>query len=225
MSNSRITTAFAAPFVVFMLWLMGVEFVTSLGRTEFLLAKPQFWIYPLQTVVCGALLIRYWKYYRLGAPKKVVFTLGIALLVLALWISPQALLGFAPRTEGFDPTVFPPGSPLYWATLGFRFLRLVVVVPLLEEVFWRGFLLRFLIREDVESVPFGTFSWASFGAVTLCFGLAHWGPDFPAALLTGALYNAVAIRTRSLSSCVLAHAVTNLLLGGYIMLTRQWGFW
>ena len=48
--------------------------------------------------------------------------------------------------------------------------------------------------------------------------------DWPAAILTGALYNLVAYRTRSLSSCVLAHAVTNALLGAYVLHTRQWGF-
>jgi len=208
-----------------MLWLMIAQGVAGLGRPEFLLSHPQYWIFPLQTLVCGALLIRYWGDYRLEAPKKVFFTLGIAVLVLGIWISPQALLGMPPRTEGFDPMVFPPGSPLYWSTLILRFARLVVVVPLLEEVFWRGFLLRSLIREDFESIPFGAFSWASFLGVAFCFGLADWWPDFPAALITGALYNWVAIRTRSLSSCVLAHATTNLLLGGYIMQTRQWGFW
>ena len=55
--------------------------------------------------------------------------------------------------------------------------------------------------------------------------LEHQPADYPAALLTGALFNWIAIRTRSLSSCILAHAITNLLLGFYIMATRQWGFW
>jgi membrane protease YdiL (CAAX protease family) len=55
--------------------------------------------------------------------------------------------------------------------------------------------------------------------------LSHASPDWPAAFVTGALYNLVAIRTRSLTACVVTHAVTNLLLGLWIMQTRQWGFW
>ena len=102
---------------------------------------------------------------------------------------------------------------------------LLVVVPLVEEIFWRGFLLRLLIDEDFERVPFGTFSWFSFSIVTLGFALSHSPADWPAALVTGALYNAVAYRTKSLSSCILTHAVTNLLLGLWIMKTGQWGFW
>ena len=217
--------AFVVPFVAFILFLAFSQWIGGLGRGEFVLDKPAYWVYPLQTLVCGGLLSFYWRYYRLGFPNQWAFTIGIAVLVFAIWISPQAVFGSSPRLDGFDPTVFASGSGLYWATLVFRFLRLVVVVPLVEEILWRGFLLRYLIREDFETVPFGTFSWLSFGVVTLGFALEHNRPDWVPALITGALYNWVAIRTRSLSSCILAHAVTNLLLGIFILKTGQWGFW
>ena len=208
-----------------MLFLCLADVIASMGRPEFFFSKPRYWIFPLQTVVCGALVVFFWRGYEFKRPRGGVFSLLIALLVLGLWVAPQELLGYPPRLNGFDPTVFTPGSPLYWGSLGMRFLRLAVVVPFVEEIFWRGFLLRYLIKEDFLSIPMGSFSWASFGGVALLFGLAHWGPDFVPALLTGALYNLIAIRTRSLSACVLAHSMTNLLLGFYIMATRQWGFW
>lgn len=217
--------AYCAPFVVFMLFLALTDLVAGLGRTEFFFAKPKYWIFPLQTLVCGALVIGFWRNYQLKFPKGGLFAVFIGLLVLGIWIAPQEILKFPPRLDGFDPTVFPSGSPQYWGTVVLRFLRLAVVVPFVEEIFWRGFLLRYLIKEDFESVPMGTFSWVSFGSVTVLFGFAHWGPDFVPALATGVLFNLVAIRTRSLSACILTHAVTNLLLGFYIMTTRQWGFW
>jgi len=239
--KNRSLTAYCAPFIVFMLFLGLVDLVTGLKRPEFFLSNPKYWVFPLQTLVCGGLLIAYWRHYKLQLPKKVALTLAIAILVLGLWILPQELMRILPhellgilpqklleflrRDDGFNPTIFSSAPLLYWTTVGLRFLRLVVVVPLLEEIFWRGFLLRYLIREDFEAVPFGSFSWTSFGGVTLMFGLAHWGPDFVPALACGALFNWIAIHTRSLSACVLAHAVTNLLLGFYIMTTRQWGFW
>jgi CAAX prenyl protease-like protein len=96
---------------------------------------------------------------------------------------------------------------------------------LIEEIFWRGFFLRYLIAEDFDRVAFGRFSWLSFTAVTLLFAFSHSKADWAAALCAGALYNLVAYRTRSLFSCVFAHALTNLLLGLWIMHTRQWGFW
>jgi CAAX prenyl protease-like protein len=86
-------------------------------------------------------------------------------------------------------------------------------------------LLRYLIAENFESIRFGTFSWLSFAVVTLAFGLSHDMPDWPAALVAGALYNVVAYRTKSLPACILAHALTNLALGCWIVATKQWGFW
>ncbi len=85
--------------------------------------------------------------------------------------------------------------------------------------------MRILIAEPFTGVPFGAFSWRSFAIVTAGFCLEHQPADWPAAILAGALYSLVAYRTRSLSSCVLAHTVTNLLLGLYVMRTGQWGFW
>ena len=74
-------------------------------------------------------------------------------------------------------------------------------------------------------MPLGSFSWLSCWAVVVAFTLSHSRPDWPAAFLTGILYNVVVYRTRSLSTCVLTHAVTNLALGIWIMQTKQWGFW
>ncbi len=226
--DPRSLWAYALPFGVFMGGLALVSLVQSFAPevdAPLWLADPKYWIYPLQTVLCGALLVYFWKRYTWGAHWHVVAGLLAGLLVLAVWISPQWLFGAAPRTEGFNPDTFSDSHALWWSSLSLRFLRLVIIVPLLEEIFWRGFLLRYLIKEDFTSVPFGTFSWFSFGVVTVMFGLAHWGADFVPALITGAIYNLLAIRTRSLASCVIAHAVTNLGLGIYIMQTRQWGFW
>jgi CAAX prenyl protease-like protein len=186
---------------------------------------PAYWVYPAQTLICGALLVWFWRDYELGAPRRVWFAIAIGLVVFALWIAPQQVLGFAPRLTGFDPEVFGKRSAPYWATVMLRFARLVVVVPLVEEIFWRGFLLRYLIQERFTTVAVGTFSWLSFLVVTVCFGFAHSPADWVAALICGALYNFVAYRTRSLASCVVAHGLTNLCLGLWIMQTRQWGFW
>jgi len=224
-SSSRASFAFCVPFFTFIGFLALSQLIARFGGRAFPLAQPQYWLYPVQTVVCAALLWRYRRYYRLEWPKRLPLTLGVGVVVLAIWISPQELFGAARRTDGFDPAVFPPGSALYWGTVVFRFLRLAAVVPFLEEIFWRGFLLRYLIRDDFESVPFGSFTGMSFGIVALCFALEHQWADFWPGLAAGALYNLLAIRSRSLGSCVLAHGVNNLLLGVYIMATGQWGFW
>ena len=195
------------------------------GQAFWMASAARYWVSPLQTIVCAVLLARGWRHYEFRRPMRVAFTLAVAALALALWISPQVLLGSAPRVDGFDPAFFGARGWPFILNTTLRVIRLVVIVPLLEEIFWRGFLLRFLIREPFESVPFGTFSWFSCSAVTVGFCLEHTRPDWPAAFVTGVLYNLIAYRTRSLSACVLAHAVTNLLLGVYIFVTGQWGFW
>ncbi len=205
--------------------LLTVEGLVRKTAGPFWLVAPQYWIYPLQTIVCGSLLFWFWDEYELKGPRRLWFASGVAVLVFVLWIGPQQFLGFAPRLAGFDPEVFNDQPALYWASLGGRFLRLVIVVPLIEEIFWRGFFLRYLINERFTAVAVGTFSWMSFAVVTAAFGFSHSRADWIVALITGALYNFVAYRTKSLASCVIAHAITNLLLGLWIMQTRQWGFW
>lgn len=192
---------------------------------SFWLRSPEYWIYPLQTVLCGGLLIWFWREYDFHRPARLLFVLLMGVLVFILWISPQQFFNFPPRKVGFDPDFFAGRPWLYWPTIGLRLVRLVVVVPLVEEIFWRGFLLRFLIDEHFESVPFGAFSWTSFVVVAALFGFSHSPEDWVAAFVTGAIYNVVAYRTKSLVSCVLTHAITNLLLGIWILQTRQWGFW
>ena len=205
--------------------LLGVTGAGNRPESVSWLSYPAYWTYPAQTVICGALLCWFWRDYELRTPHKVWFAFVIGLGVFALWIAPQQFFGFEPRRNGFDPDLFSAAPGLYWSTVVLRFVRLVIVVPLLEEVFWRGFLLRYLINERFTSVATGAFSWLSFVVVTLLFGFAHSRADWIAALICGALYNLVAYQTRSLASCVVAHATTNLLLGLWIMQTRQWGFW
>lgn len=182
-------------------------------------------VYPVQTIVCAGVIAMFWPRYKLEAPRGVWFAVAIGVLVFACWISPQVLFHWAPRLEGFNPDLFKASPAAYWTVLGFRLARVALVVPLLEEIFWRGFLLRYLIKEDFESVAFGAYSRVANIIVAVAFMLEHLPPDRLPALVAGFLYNFVAYRTKSLSSCVLAHALTNALLAGYILYTRQWGFW
>ena len=222
-----LTRAFTLPFAVFLIALALVEPVKwgFADSTSVLLRHPAFLVYPIQTLACLGILVFYWRRY----PWKPVCGLGWGVLAglgaLGIWLAPQLLLGQAPRTEGFNPELLKDQPALYTATIAFRFLRLVIVVPLLEEIFWRGFLMRYLAKERWTELPFGACNQMSFLVTAAAFALVHQVADMPAAFLTGLLFNAVAVKTRSLAACVIAHAVTNLALGIYIMRTGQWGFW
>ena len=205
--------------------LLAVNLALKKIGNLFWLSSAEYWIYPAQTISCGGLLIWFRREYDFGRPRHIILIALVGVIVFLLWISPQQFLGAPKRSTGFNPDIFQASAMAYWTATLLRFLRLVVVVPLVEEIFWRGFLLRFLIDENFDRVRFGTFSWLSFMVVTLAFSLSHSKADWPAALLTGMVYNGVAYRTKSLSSCILTHAITNLFLGLWIMKTKQWGFW
>lgn len=223
--------AYIGPFFIFLGFLLLSEMVGKpfAGRdVPWFLGEPRYWVFPLQTVVCGALLWRWWSFYPLSrstwSPRGILIGTVIGIVALVIWIAPQQFFGVAARTDGFDPNRLGEGAA-YWTNLVFRFARLVIIVPLVEEIFWRGFLLRYLINQDFTRVPIGAFSWLSFGVTTAGFMLEHGPADYPAAIITGVLFNVVAYTTRSLGACVLAHAVTNAILGVYVLRTGQWGFW
>jgi CAAX prenyl protease-like protein len=225
-SSSPKIKAYLGPFVIFMALLSAGEIVGHFGDglSAWALAEPKYWVYPLQTVLCGASLIWWWREYEFAWGRGWWLGVLIGVVTLGVWVAPQEILGAERRLGGFDLWFFGGGSAFKW-NAAVRVLRLVVVVPLLEEIFWRGFLLRHLTHDPFDQVPFGSRSWRAFACVAVLFAVAHWGPDFWPALITGVLYNCVAWWTRSLGACVIAHAVTNLLLGAYIFRTQQWGFW
>jgi len=218
--------AYSGPFFVFLAFFAVAALISSVfeGRAFWMFASPSYWVFPLQALVPGLLLIHYRKWYSDLRLRRISWSIAIGLLALAVWISPQWLFGHSRRLTGFDPGFFGPGTP-YVLNLSLRLIRAVVVVPIVEELFWRGFLLRFLVDSHFTSVAVGTRTWFSFFAVTLGFTLEHQPADYLGAALTGALYNLVAYRTGSLGSCILAHAITNLGLCLYVLTTHQWGFW
>jgi len=220
-------TAYLAPFFAFLGFLLLTEAVAKIGDgyAHWALAQPRYWVFPVQTFVCAVLL---WKVRKQVALRPVAgfgFATFIGLAALAIWISPQWLFHAPARTDGFRPDFFGAAGWPYWLNLTLRLIRMAIVVPLVEELFWRGFLLRRLVHHDFTSVPFGTFTWRSFLISSFAFCIEHQTSDWPAAILTGALFNLVAYRTHSLAACVLTHAVTNLALAIYILRTGQWGFW
>ncbi len=143
-------------------------------------------------------------------------------ITFLLWINVQVTLPLVGSPPGFDPTVFPNGELRLFVTAT-RVAGAVLVVPVMEELFWRSFLMRYMIRPDFQSVPIGAFSWASFLTTTALFGLEHH--FFIAGFLAGAIFSIVLYQTRSLALCILSHAVANLALAIYVIKTGNWYFW
>jgi CAAX prenyl protease-like protein len=129
-----------------------------------------------------------------------------------------------PATEaaGVSPfATYPVG--VAWTLFIFRVLGSSLCVPVMEELFWRGFLMRWLIREDFTSVPMGTYQPVSFWITTIFFASVH-GNQWPMALAVGVLYGACFVKTKRLGDIMLAHGVTNFLLALYCLFTGDWHF-
>jgi CAAX prenyl protease-like protein len=108
--------------------------------------------------------------------------------------------------------------------LAWRTARAVLIVPVAEELFWRGWLLRWLINSDFQKVPLGAYAPFSFWIAAVLFASEH-GPYWDVGLVTGVIYNWWMIRSKSVASCVLMHAVTNGLLSAYVIVYNQWQYW
>ena len=220
----------ALPFALFMAFI-AIDESIRLAAQHHWLTLPDiapYYLYPIKAVSVVALLYRYRGEYRElhlkdllnGGTSAAVFVAGMATFLL--WISMDWTLSVTGGPKGFDPTLLPEGAIRILMTAS-RVAGAVLVVPLMEELFWRSFLLRYVINADFESVQIGRFTWTSFLVTTVLFGLEHH--FFLAGMVAGAIYNIILYQTRSLAQCVLAHAVTNLALACYVLYTGKWYFW
>jgi CAAX prenyl protease-like protein len=134
------------------------------------------------------------------------------------------LLGLGDR-PAFNPLAELAATPTWAYTfLGIRFFGLALVVPIIEEFFLRGFLMRFVVRDTWWTVPFGTLTTAAAVMGTAVPMLMHPG-ELLAAFVWFSLVTWLMVRTKNIWDCVGAHAVTNLLLGIYVVTQHQWQLW
>lgn len=165
-------------------------------------------------------------------PSDPQLSLLVGIVVFIIWIAPDALVHSWHHAILFDNPIVghpaantPPADRHDPAFLFFRVLISVVAVPILEELFWRGWLMRWIIDpRHFEKVPLGTYAPGAFWLTALLFASEH-GPYWDVGLIAGVIYNWWMIRTRNLWDCILAHAVTNLILAGYVIGGGQWQYW
>jgi CAAX prenyl protease-like protein len=191
-------------------------------------ATALYYLYPVKALTTGCFLYMFRKHYHeltfrdLANIPASLAACGVGLLVFALWIKMDWTFGTAGVPRGFNPALLP-GRDIQIAMTFFRIAGAVLVVPLMEELFWRSFLIRYVIDKNFGTVPMGTFTWVSFIFTAVLFGLEH--NYILAGIMAGIFYNLLLYRTRSLAHCVLSHAVTNLALAIYVVSTGNWQFW
>jgi len=195
-----------------------------------LLPLPPAWLYPIRFVLVTLVILVFSRPYLNLKPRFLLGSMAIGLAVFVIWIGPDLLFGYRHHWLFDNFLVRKAASSMpsslrenFWF-LSIRILSSVALVPVLEELFWRGWLMRWLIYKDFEKVPLGTYQPLSFALVALLFASEH-GPYWDVGLLAGIIYNWWIVRTKSLADCILAHATTNAILCAYVLTAGQWQYW
>jgi uncharacterized protein len=164
-------------------------------------------------------------------PSNALASVALGIAVFALWVGPDYLWPqyrthwlFSNSLVGVPHSSIDPAAKSNTLVILFRVLSSVVTVPILEELFWRGWLIRWLVDKDFLKVPLGHYTPMSFWVVAILFASEH-GSYWEVGLLTGVIYNWWIIRTKNLADCMLAHAVTNACLAAYVLKADQWQYW
>jgi uncharacterized protein len=148
----------------------------------------------------------------------------VGLLVTLAWVGLDGhypTFAFLGTRQSFDPNTLSPGMKVMFIVV--RMIGLVVIVPLIEELFYRSFLMRWIVDPNYLKVPIGKVTPAGLAATTLVFASSH--PEWLPAILTGLAWGWLVGQTKSVTACVISHAVANLALGIYVLTTGQWKYW
>ena len=189
------------------------------------------WLAPARFLLVAVTLAIFSRQVISWRPSFPVASIVLGAAVLAIWIAPDLLWPvyrgswlFQNSLTGVARSTVPTTLHANVPFIAMRILESAILVPILEELFWRGWLMRWIIRSKFQTVPIGQFTLLSFSAVALLFASEH-GPYWDVGLLAGIAYNAWCVRTRNLADCIIAHAVTNALLAAYILIFKQWQYW
>jgi CAAX prenyl protease-like protein len=212
----------------------AVPYVLPFGVFMALLALNQAVPVPawLRLALCLAAILGVSLPALKGSPSRPILSMLLGIAVFAVWVGPDYIFPNWHHFILFDNGIVghpagntPPAAKSDPVFLLFRILISVVAVPILEELFWRGWLMRWLIDStDFRRVALGTFAPLAFWATAALFASEH-GSFWDVGFLTGIIYNWWIIRRRNLWDCILAHAVTNGVLAAYVVLAGQWQYW
>ena len=221
---SRAALARTLPFAAFMVLLA----LRGSLPPEGLFGLDPRWVYGLTVLVVGALLAWFWRAYgelvaqTLPSWSEAALAVLVGVLVFGLWINldaPWMRLGEA--SAGFVPT--DAQGALLWPLIAVRWVGASLLVPVMEELFWRSFLMRWVQSPQFESVLPQSVGVKAIVLSTFVFMLAH--TLWLAAIIAGLAYAWLYVRTGKLWVPIIAHAVTNGVLGVWVVTTGKWAFW
>lgn len=217
----------ALPFVIFVL-------LTS-GQGMFGVSSA-YWLYLFKT------LVGFWLIFEVRpfvAEMRWAFSweaVVVGVAVFAVWVgisgewttqnSLWVKLGIS-HPPSKPPPVWDPfeqfGPVLAWVFIAVRILGSALIVPPIEEIFYRSFLYRFIARQNFLSVPLNAFLPVPFFTAAAIFGFSH--NEWLAAICCGIMFQWLVLRKNRLGDAMTAHAITNFLLGVWVVGKHDWNFW
>ncbi len=208
-----------APFGIFVV-------LTVLQQEKAFGPASYYWLYVVKTVLVAWMLWEARSFVPEMRWKISLEAILVGILIFAVWVG---LDGYYPRLaklgKGWNPNdQFGPGSAAAWACIVFRIAGSSLVVPPIEELFYRSFLYRYFVKIDFRAMPLGQFHPLSFAVTSILFGLMH-PEQWVAGILCGLAYQWLVVRNNRLGDAMTAHAITNFLLGIWVVWRQAWSFW
>jgi exosortase E/protease (VPEID-CTERM system) len=206
------------PTALYLLPFLAILAAGSVARA----ASAQFeYLYPLRLL--AALLVLFWYRaplralnwqcsWRAPAVGSLVFVLWIA---AAHWLVPPA---------GMPAALHAMSTPMRGLWLASRISAAMLTVPIAEELAYRGYFMRRLVRADFDAVPFSAVPALAVVLSAVAFGIAH-GPLWLPAIAAGLAYGALLRSRGRIGEAVVAHATTNALLAACVLAFGQWQYW
>ena len=210
------------PFIGFIL-LLACEPLIAAGLASLGLGSQP--TYLVRTLAAVALLIHYRRdYVELSLTpslSQAVIAILSGLLVFVLWVLPY------PEWMGGQAQNNPEAMPMrdamdmFWLVC--RWSGSALLVPLIEELFWRSYFMRRLEHSEFMSVSPAHVGTYAVVVSSVLFAIEH--QLWLAGLLAGLVYAWLYRRFQVLWIPVLAHMITNAVLGAWVVFGGHWQYW
>ena len=212
------------PFVLFVVLTFTQEWFGPAGR---------YWIYVAKTLLGIGMLVAVWPEVEEMRWAWSWEALGVGVGLFVVWVGLDDFLillgwkGSYPKLNFGAPwnpqAHFGQDATWAWFFIVVRLLGSTLVVPPLEEAFFRSFVYRYISKADFLSVPLGTFAARPFLITSALFAAEH--REWLAGLICGLAFQWLVCRKQRLGDAMTAHAITNLLLGLWVVWRGEWHFW
>ena len=222
--RSNPVLARAVPFLLFIAFLMASSMLAPIASSAGISLS---WLAVARGLIVALVLAWFWgSYIELKETESVYaihwwVAIGAGIAVFGIWIEWGNSGAVITHSEKFVP-LLPDGS-LDWPKALLRLAGLALVVPVMEELFWRSLILRWIEQHDFLSLSPRRVGLGAFVITTALFAVEH--DSWVAGAIAGITYNALYMWSRNLWIPIVSHAVTNGALGIWIIATRNWQYW